>query len=171
MQHQIGSRYEATKALDAVALAKEIRAAVKQLVKSGELPRGKYSVRTRWSTHSRAIDISAVLESPVRVRSSLPCGEWPRTDANGQPISAPWLTREAYRVQQELEALHQAYNKVSTTGEPDDYSSVRFYGSVSVDGPEVDLPFAHLTNDLALPTVGQGGATVISITTRKALGK
>ena len=55
----IGSKYEETKDLDIVEIAKLTRKEIKDRVKNRQLPKGKYSVRIMRYSGGQSIDINA----------------------------------------------------------------------------------------------------------------
>lgn len=122
-----GSRYDMAKTVDEIPAL--IRSEIKAAVARGELPRGKYSVRKRRSTHSWAIDVSISdlgipLLNPERLAAD-------RDDPNTYrpEYHCPRYTPEATAVRKAVEAICDSFNHDGSDSQTD-YFDVRFYGSV-----------------------------------------
>jgi hypothetical protein len=131
-----GTKYEATKNLRRPEIAKLIREDIKAAVKSGELPKGKYSVRTESYSGGGSINVtfSALVGIPVHNVESL---RWRTENPHASFGSEPANVRERYSpellaVIKKLEAIHGAYN-YDGSDVMTDYFDVRYYGSVSID--------------------------------------
>ena len=123
-----GEKYDTAKsATDVPAL---LRAEIKAAVASGELPRGKYSVRRRRCTHSWAIDVriadvpGLVVHNPDRLLAD--------RDHPNVYTPTPWMTEEARDLLKKVSALLQAYNHDGSDSMTD-YYDVRFYGDAEYD--------------------------------------
>lgn len=130
-----GARY--VSGMNIVDIAKAIRAEIKELVKAGELPAGKYSVKTsRYSGgQSLSITVKAIALNVMNAERLLEIErvkaegghegqvsyyDFPRHSATGKAILA------------RLEALRSAYN-YDRSDSQSDYFDVNFYGSASFD--------------------------------------
>ncbi len=119
-----GSKYD--KALTTVEIAARIRTDIKAAVKAGELPALKYSVK---KDHHKAIDITL---------ANAPFGILDETrvlnDAKGLPANGSyWMSAEARKVKEAVEALANAYN-YDRSDPMTDYFDVGFYLSVDYSG-------------------------------------
>lgn len=122
-----GTKYQATKNLGAVEIAKLIRADIKAATKAGELPAGlKLSIRSDYNSIN--VRIVALPFNPISA-------SWAAlTPAEQQEYwnAQRKLTDEAKRIQAVLTAIHGAYNYDGSDIQSD-YFNVRYYGSVSFD--------------------------------------
>jgi hypothetical protein len=128
----VGSRYE--RSLDITDIAKRIRKEIKTLVANGQLPKGKYSVRTdRYSGgQSLSLKLGAVdpafkflnpervMEEQRRPHDIIPLEHFPR------------FTPEGTQAMEILEALVASYNYDRSDTQAD-FFSVNFYANVSLD--------------------------------------
>lgn len=127
-----GPKYEATKNLSKVEIAKLIRQDIKAAVKDGRLPKGKYSVRTHLYAGGGSIDVNVIgvsipLFNPDRIQ--LEIDEPYRSHSE---FICPIHTPEAKGMISTLEAIRDAYN-YDGSDSMTDYFDVRYYGSVSID--------------------------------------
>ncbi|HWA29142.1 MAG TPA: hypothetical protein VG734_26060 [Lacunisphaera sp.] len=124
--HIYGAKYEATKGLDRVELAKLIRADIAKAVECGALPAIKVSVRAVRVTHSSGINVAITgIPEGFVVRVSELEEERQRTAKMAQP----WLSREAHYVLTVLERLVEQYN-FDRCELQSDYFHVRFYSQI-----------------------------------------
>lgn len=114
--HTVGTKYAATRELDPKAVNKLIRADIAADVAAGQLPAGKYSVRT---PHYGAIDITATVPGLVIARPDQQRGE-------------PWMTDAARVVYNRLEAIASTYN-FDNSDSRTDYFHARFYVHVRLE--------------------------------------
>jgi hypothetical protein len=122
-----GSRYDEAKNVGEIPAL--IRKEIKFAVSRGELPRGKYSVRKRRSTHSWAIDVTIAdlgiaLHNPKRLAAD------PHTYL--PEYTCPRYTPEAKAVISAVEAIVASFNHDGSDSQSD-YFDVRFYGSIDFD--------------------------------------
>lgn len=128
MSHIVyGSRYQ--RGLSTTEIAKLIRLEIKQAIKEGVLPKGKYSVRSRYYAGGSSIDIR-IQSLSVPVISA----QWALIEAvsNVADYAADKLTDEAKRVRRFLGELVDAYN-FDGSDLYSDYFHVNFYSSVDFD--------------------------------------
>jgi hypothetical protein len=131
-----GSRYEETRGESRTAIAARIRADIKALVKSGKLPKGKYSVRTRSYAGGGSIDVSisdlavSRVMNPAREEylAANPHANWATLPAEAVPHYSPAVMS----VHAAIEAIHDSYN-YNNSDSMTDYFDVRYYGSVTID--------------------------------------
>lgn len=128
----VGSKYEATRDLRLVEIAKLIRADIKAAVKAGDLPAGKYSVRCRRAT-SIDIDFAADIDlfNPARL-------EWDEENPHSPLCLAPLAafhvySEEARETIATLERIAGDYN-YDHSDSMVDYFNCRFYRSVTPAG-------------------------------------
>lgn len=126
----IGSKYETTKGLRTVQVAALIRADIKAAVAAGELPAGKYSVRTRGSSLHSAIDVTFHLVGDVDVFSRANI-LWRDANPHAWIGSAPVAARELHSCDvvsttKKLEEIVNAYNRDDSDIQTD-YFDRRFY--------------------------------------------
>jgi hypothetical protein len=127
-----GTKYEATKDLSRVEIAKLIRADIKAAVKAGLIPKAKYSVTCSRGT---GIDVSIVdverrgfvLHNPERLR-------WEAENPHASMWSAPGNVRDRFSPEAEavLAALKEIWGAYNYDGSDiqSDYFNVRYYGGV-----------------------------------------
>lgn len=124
-----GKKYEATKNLSRVEIAKLIRADIKAAVKVGRLPKAKYYVNTSSYSGGGSIDIrfarveepGFVLFNPERVRFDL--------ETNYREFTRlPIFSERTVAICAELKAISDAYN-YDGSDLMTDYFHVRFYGN------------------------------------------
>jgi hypothetical protein len=119
-----GTKYEATKELDIKEIAKLIRADIKAMIKTGELPAGKYAVTISRYSMGQSLTIRVTdLPFPVRVEGYTI--NTPHTRAK------PWFTPEAVCLEEDLDAILQAYNQKETDWQSD-YCNTHFFGHVNL---------------------------------------
>lgn len=124
-----GSKYEQTKGLRTVEIAKLIRADIKAAIQAGELPKGlKTSVRYESFAGGCAIRVSvtAVPDDFVYWRPEFIAFEAanPHTFFQGERV-----TEEAKALLAKLKEIHSAYN-FDGSDIQSDYFHVRYYGDV-----------------------------------------
>jgi hypothetical protein len=118
-----GSKYDGK--LSTKEIAAKIRGDIKAAKAAGRIPAElKVSVRTDYYSMGCSIDLMVTrVPAGFRIKN-------PGYDARGPGgHSRPWLTREAFAVEQELEAIHQAYNHDGSDSMTDHYD-VNYAGSV-----------------------------------------
>lgn len=123
----VGEKYEATKNLSRVEVAKLIRADIKAAVKSGELPKAKYSV-----TCSRGTGIDVCISGHgIKVYSV----ERLKADHfNPHTYSGlSWKSEAAAELEAKVGKIRNAYN-FDHSDSMTDYFHVRYYGGVDVVG-------------------------------------
>lgn len=119
-----GPKYEATKGLTVVEVAKLLRAEIKSAVKSGKLPKGKYSVR---SDHNHiGIEIGGLALARIFSDERL------AFDDHGIFGHRERYAPEMAAAMKFLEGLHDAYN-YDGSDISSDYFNVRYYGGVILD--------------------------------------
>lgn len=139
-----GTKYEATKGLRRVEIAKLIREDLKAAVKAGTLPKAKYAVRC---SRGRGINVE-VSQIPFAVLSreyftlradhaSVPADKhwsW-KVDVNlrdGHRPARERCTEEAHVLQDAVKAIVAAYN-YDRSDIQTDYFDVRFYSSIDLE--------------------------------------
>ena len=145
-----GTKYEATKGLSRVEIAKLIRADIKAAVKAGTLPAAKYSVTCQSYAGGGSINIKVadvtkegfVLHNEARLRWDLenPHAGLYNCPANVRDLYSP----EAVELKKTLEGIMAAYNYDGSDIQSD-YFNVRFYG-----GAEFDWRWADAQKELQL---------------------
>jgi hypothetical protein len=145
-----GTKYEATKDLSRVEIAKLIRADIKAAVKAGTLPAAKYSVTCQSYSGGGSINIKVadvnkegfVLHNEARLRWDL---ENPHAGLYNAPSNVRDLySPEAVEMKKTLEGIMGAYNYDGSDIQSD-YFNVRFYG-----GAEIDWRYADAQKELQL---------------------
>lgn len=126
-----GAKYEATKNLATVEIAKLIRADIKAAIEAGTLPRGKYSVRSSHGS-GRSIDVRIQNLEGVRLLSV----EWVRWRAEHEDHETPpagfvRYSAVAQAAVDTLKAIHWSYNYDGSDSQTD-YFNVRYYGDASI---------------------------------------
>lgn len=125
-----GSKYEETKSLRLVEIAKLIRQEIKALVANNELPKGKYSVTVR---HHTAIDIKITdFEFPILNSERLNKEKEMGNDRAISDFQYPRFTKIASLAKEKLTTIHNQYNYDNSDAMVDHFD-VRFYGSVDFD--------------------------------------
>jgi hypothetical protein len=159
-----GSKYQATRELGRVAIAKLIRADIKAAIAAGSIPAGtKVSVRAYRVTHSSAIDITI---------TDVPAGFDIRTHsedidaARMRGVSKPWLTRPAYELLEVLGAIFHSYN-YNNCDLQSDYFDVRFYGGVEFD---YQLADSRTARPILLPVAKLAPVVIESLETKLSRG-
>lgn len=113
-----------------------IRRDIKAAVAAGDLPRAKYSVRSRRS-YGRAIDITvSAIPFPVLNTLRILQDEFPRNWIVANTHTEPLYNQQGLDLLHKLEAMMAAYNHDGCQLESD-YFDVRFYGSVGFDWSEL----------------------------------
>lgn len=123
-----GTKYESSKGLSRVEVAKLIRADIKAAVASGELPAAKYSVTCKSFSGGGSIDISySKVADPTfrllneeRVRFDIEHGHMEFT-------RLPLYSERAQEITKRLDGILAAYNYDGSDTQTD-YFNVRFYG-------------------------------------------
>ena len=125
-----GSKYAATKDLSRVAVAKLVRADIKALMKSGELPKGKYSVTCK--SYAGGGSINATL-SNLEVPASFNAARlvWDHEHPHAGHWDCPEEVRALYSPEVEaalktIESILASYN-YDGSDSMTDYFDVRFY--------------------------------------------
>jgi hypothetical protein len=143
----IGSKFEATRNLSAVQVAKLIRADIKALNLKGF----KFSVKTSGSSMHSSIDISITAAPEGFVYRATEAEELLNRQTSKR---FPWLTDAAREIQEKLEEIHASYN-FDKSDTMTDYFHVRYYGNVSWNIREtkpkapaapVEAPLSTLSN-------------------------
>lgn len=109
-----GAKYEQTKGLRRVEIAKLIRADIKAAVAAGELPKVSYSVRASGGGNSIHVRIAW---------KARPVGDRPAIER---------YTAETRALRSAVEQIVEAYN-YDCSDLQSDYFDVRFYGSVDIE--------------------------------------
>lgn len=130
-----GSKFAATKGLSRVEIAKLVRADIKSSLKSGELPAGKYSVKTESYSGGGSINVTFTVAdpnfpawNPARlVHEATSPNAW--MSANSLTFRSAELTA----VEATLQAMLDAYNFDGSDIQTD-YFHVRFYSHVDTAG-------------------------------------
>ena len=125
-----GSKYKS--GMSRVEIAKAIRAEIKSAVKSGALPKAKYSVRCRSYSGGGSIDVA--IANVEQVGFELYNQERLARDLSGEYSShmLPWMAPEAMALVGKVEAIVGAYN-FDGSDSMSDYFHVNFYGSVDFE--------------------------------------
>ena len=131
-----GTKYAVTQGLCRTEIAKLVRADIKAAVASGEIPRGKYSVRTSNYSGGGSIDVrishleGVTVTNKYRVVWDL---ENPHAGHFNCPEESRWLySEEAREVLEKVDAILQAYN-FDGSDLMTDYFNVRYYGHAEFD--------------------------------------
>jgi len=115
-----GAKYDPD--LDIAEIAKKVRADIK----AAKLP-GKISVRIQRYAGGRSLRVKAVVPFPVRH------GDVERENRErAEGLDCPWLTREAYELQEKLKEITEAYN-YDRSDIQTDYFDVNFYLHVDLE--------------------------------------
>lgn len=129
-----GSKYESTKSLRTKEISALIRADIKSAVKAGELPAGKYSVRTGGTWSARTIDVTFDLGNDFCLfsRANL---EWREEHPHESCADAPANIRERYsdecrKVESKIHEIVNQYN-YDRSDLMTDYFDCRFYAHVN----------------------------------------
>jgi hypothetical protein len=138
-----GSKYAMADKLSAAEIAKLVRADIKAAVKSGELPKAKYSVRKESYAGGRSINVSiSCIEkpgfryyNPERLRADV---ERPH-----EHCGIPYRSEEAQALIDQVEKLVNAYN-FDGSDIMTDYFHVNFYASVEISDYDRDAEIALL---------------------------
>ncbi len=126
-----GTKYEATSDLTTTEIAKLVRADIKAAVKTGDLPVGIYSVRTRYASQMSAIDITVKsiecdVLNPGRIYAQSD------TPDDFDAISKhETYTQEYKAVSEHLTAILNDYNRKDIDSQSD-LHNVRFFSSVKI---------------------------------------
>jgi hypothetical protein len=123
-----GSKYDGK--LSTTEIAARVRAEVKAAVKSGELPKGKYSIRTEYYSMGSSITISAIVPGLKVYDVARLLAD--RDDPHA-PATLPWRSAEATVLVDKLEAMLAAYNHDGSDSRIDHYD-VKFAAHVAIDG-------------------------------------
>lgn len=136
--------------LSTVEIAKILRSQISQMIKSGELPKAKISVRT---SHGNSLGISV---------SSLPANPYTRLYAAARNAgldlyNTPWRgqvhTPEAIAILEKLEDMAREYRR-DNSDISSDYFDCNFYLSVSLDWSwAADQLKALQASELSVPTI------------------
>lgn len=131
-----GTKYEATKDLDAREITKMIRADIKAATKAGQIQDGtKVSVRLRRYAGGQSIDV-VVKQVPFQVHpvAWLDWGIDPETRHSIYPsqLEMPRYTLAALSLRARLEGILASYNR-DASDPMTDYYNTRFYSFVSFD--------------------------------------
>jgi hypothetical protein len=130
-----GTKYESTKGLTVVQVAALIRADIKAAVAAGELPEGKYSVRTQVYSGGASLSVRFIVPS-IRLFNAAHLA-WEAENAHSWIGNAPAGARdrdsaEARELTSKLEVLVDAYNYRQTDWTAD-YCNCRFFARVEAD--------------------------------------
>lgn len=122
----VGSRYEATRNLDIAEVAKLVRVDLRDLGKRGF----KCAVRiSRYSGgQSLKVEVKTVPDGFSILNQARVA--WEQENPNQCCTHLGWLSDEATKVRDEIEAILAAYNQ-DKSDPMTDYFNVRFYSSVS----------------------------------------
>jgi hypothetical protein len=124
-----GSKYKSE--MSRVEIAKAIRAEIKSAVKSGALPKAKYSVRCQSYSGGGSIDVA--IANVEQVGFELYNQELLAKDrANEWNAGIPWMAESAMELVRKVEAIVKAYN-FDGSDSMTDYFHVNFYGSVDFE--------------------------------------
>lgn len=131
-----GSKY--VKGLSTKAIAALVRADIKAALKTGGLPRGKYSVRTSYgtTTSSISVSISEVMFTDGETEETLDVFNPERLRADrDQPhvfCPTPWMSDAARDLTTTIERMVEAYNFDGSDSQSDCFH-VNFYAHVDFD--------------------------------------
>ena len=119
----VGSKYD--RDVDVKEIAKRLRTEIKEAVKKGELPQGKYSVTIDRYSMGQSIDIRITeLEGPIMN----PGYDHMSSDPELRYFYAPKVRVAIEKLREMKEAYNRDNSDIMT-----DYFDVKFYGSVDVD--------------------------------------
>lgn len=121
----VGSKYEQTKDLDIKEIAKLVRQDLKDAVKAGVIPNGKFGVRIDRFAGGQALNVT-VQELDICMYNLT--GD----EINEKHASRRDVTPEAKAVLKEIEQIISAYN-FDKSHVQTDYFHVRFYEHVGFD--------------------------------------
>lgn len=134
-----GAKYDATKSLSTVEIAKRIRSDVKAAIAAGRLPQGlKVSVRSDSFSGGTSIDLritalpaSFAIMSPRYVKwchENVQEARYGRSPFRHEEI----YTSEFAQLLKSLKAIHSAYNR-NNSDAMSDYFDVAYYGDAGID--------------------------------------
>lgn len=122
MRNFKGAKYDAN--MDVVEIAKRLRSEIKEEVKAGRLPKGKYSVRIDRYSMGQSIDINIMdVEGPILN----PDHDRMSADEEKRRYYVPKI----HEALAKLEGMLQAYNR-DNSDTMTDYFDVKFYGHAKV---------------------------------------
>ena len=132
-RHYVGAKYEATKNLDIAEIAKLVRKDIKAAVKSGDLPKAKYSVKISRYSMGRSITVAVTgLEmETANMERHLAEARDRSLRHRGVPVGK-LMTEEAYELEAKVEALVNAYN-FDRSNPMEDYYNSAFAGFVNLE--------------------------------------
>ena len=124
----VGSKYDPK--LDVAAIAKLVRAEIKDAVKAGTLPKLKTSVRIDRYSGGQSLDVS-IMDWGVDVINEEYVRFW---QLNGDNVYNPnrQLNQLGIKIQERLEGIREQYN-YNRSYVQTDYFDVNFYGRVTWD--------------------------------------
>ena len=125
-----GNRHTETRDLDIAAIAKMVRADIRDSIKAGNLPKGiKVSVRISRFSMGQSLD-ATVTACPVQVQTS----DFIKHHATNpsEYWEGPRYTRWAIAIRGHLQRIIAAYNR-ENVDTMSDYFDVRFYSNVRFD--------------------------------------
>lgn len=128
-----GTKFEATKDMGIVDIAKLVKADIAQAVKNGDLPKGlKVGIRTsRYSGgQSMSVTIKAAPGVQIYNPDRVAFDAKPRNEQTGS--TPTWLSTEALVINNRIEAIVEAFN-FDNSDPVTDYFNVKFYGNVQFD--------------------------------------
>ena len=133
-----GSKYAANKDASTTDIAKMIRADIKAAVKSGELPKAKYSVRSDY--YSMGSSINVRISNVPGPTFNAAWFVWNEANPYARGGSGPEEARERFAPKvtdalKKLEEIVDAYN-YNGSDSSTDYYDVNFSGSVSAEYDE-----------------------------------
>jgi hypothetical protein len=127
-QRVYGSKYDNT--LTTTQIAKLIRADIRQAIKSGDIPKIKASVRTRYFAGGSSIDI-AIKETSFPILNPIYLDKYFRDEQINFNTTQRY-TDQLNDVIRKLRAISTSYNHDGSESQVD-YFDVNFYSNVSLD--------------------------------------